>query len=670
VDASESGNLAPDLRAGLSEQLRRRWRRLSRTAPTELAHTAWRSLQARAERARWIGRSEAPAARFEATFQPWLHPRERDDAAAIIASAGRIADGWLDVLALRDVDLGSPPRWNRDPKTGIEAPLEFGKLLDWRDRDRVGDIRYLWEPNRHQHLVTLAQAWSLTGKQDLFDTARDHLESWFLACPYRYGPNWASATEVALRLANWSAAWQLLGGAHSPLWRSEANAEFRARWLRSVWQHAEFIGGWLSAHSAANHHLIAQASALFLAGLAFPYWPRAGHWRDAGKEILEREVLAQVAPDGVDREQAVACQRFALESLLLCLVAGRANGLQFSAAYEARLEAMLDFLASLLDAGGNLPLFGDSEVGDADVAACRSLLAIGAVLFRRGDFKLKAAALDDRARWLLGPGAAARFFALDSEKTSLPPRQAFPEGGYFVLGCDLGSAHELRAVVDAGPLGYRAAAHAHADALSFTLSAGGREVLVDPGACGAYAHPVWRAYFRGTAAHNTIRIDGLDQSEAGGPALWLHKARSACSLWLSSAAKDSFEGWHDGYMRLPDPVKHRRLLELDKKARRLVVEDRLEMEDEHDVELFFHCAQDCAVQPVEGGFALGAGVFIRLPESEKKATTQLYRGSVAPIAGWVAGEGERRRPAPTIVWRARLLGTTVLRTEISLPAPG
>jgi len=164
-----------------------------------------------------------------------------------------------------------------------------------------------------------------------------------------------------------------------------------------------------------------------------------------------------------------------------------------------------------------------------------------------------------------------------------------------------------------------------------------------------------------------VRVDGLDQSEPGGASQWLHRARAACSLWLSSAAKDTFEGWHDGYMRLPDPVKHRRLLELDKKARVLVIEDRLEMEDEHDIELFFHCAEDCVVTPIEGGFALDSVVRILLPK-EKNAASHVYRGSVAPIAGWVAGAGDRRRPASTIVWRARLLGTAVLHTEIALAA--
>ena len=39
------------------------------------------------------------------------------------------------------------------------------------------------------------------------------------------------------------------------------------------------------------------------------------------------------------------------------------------------------------------------------------------------------------ARWLPGRDADAQFATLDIEATSLPLRQAFPEGGYFVAGC-------------------------------------------------------------------------------------------------------------------------------------------------------------------------------------------------------------------------------------------
>jgi hypothetical protein len=671
LDASEPRNLAPHLLPRL-KQLRWRLNRLRCMTPTEIAYRALRAIQARAERSGFGLEHEVPAPELAPQPHPWIFARSTVNSSLYTAAADRIAHGSLDIFALKNVNLGSPPRWNRDPKTGIEAPLAFGKLLDYRDPDLVGDIKYLWELNRHLHLVTLAQAYALTQKKVYFETIAEHLESWFLACPYGYGPNWASALEAAMRLINWSATWQLLGKS------VEENPEFRGRWLRSIYQHAQFIRGWFSLHSSANNHLIGEAAALFVAALTWPYWPAARGWLSTAKSILEREALAQNAPDGVNREQAVAYQQFVLDLLLLCLLAGKANKQWFSADYESRIESMLDYLASIMDAGGNVPMFGDSDDGvvlglarEPGFSPFRSLLATGAILFRRGDFKLKAAGLDDKTRWLFGAEADAQFASLDAETTRLPPRQTFPEGGYFVLGCGFETPQEIRLVADAGPLGYRSiAAHGHADALSFSLSAGGLEFLIDPGTYAYHTQERWRTYFRGTAAHNTVRIDGLDQSVPGGNFMWLAKARAGCSLWLSSPEKDSFEGWHDGYMRLEDPVKHRRLIELDKRARRVLIEDTLDMGEEHEVELFFHCSERCSVDAVAQGYVIsqqGISIRLALPELDN-AKSALYRGSPAPLLGWVSRAFDSRQPAPTIVWRARLASRAVLRTEIFIPS--
>src|SRR5206468_5251686 len=139
-----------------------------------------------------------------------------------VSAGERIADGKYDVFALTGIALGSPPRWNRDPRTGVEAPLAFGKLIDYRNNRQVGDIKYLWEINRHLHLVTLGQAYAVSGERRHFDVLRRHLQSWFAACPHRMGPNWSSALELGVRLINWSIAWQLVGGAASPLFQDDA----------------------------------------------------------------------------------------------------------------------------------------------------------------------------------------------------------------------------------------------------------------------------------------------------------------------------------------------------------------------------------------------------------------------------------------------------------------
>lgn len=676
MDAAQSRDLAPSIYPGVTGKLRWRLNRLRCMTPAEVSHRVLRTLATQAERAGVLRSDIVPPPDLESTSRPWVHASARVDAAQYVAAADRIAAGKWDVFALRNVDLGSPPNWNRDPKTGVEAPLGFGKLIDYRDPRLVGDIKYLWELNRHSHLVTLAQAYALSRDARYFRIIQQHLESWFASCAYRMGPNWSSALESAIRLINWSATWQLLGAVRSPLFEDADGARLRQRWLASVYQHAQFVRRYFSFHSSANNHLIGEAAGLFIAALTWPHWPNVRAWLLAAKATLEREALLQNAPDGVNLEQAASYQQFVLDLLLLTLLAGRANGQWFSVAYESRVAGMLEYLASIMDAGGNVPMFGDSDDGlvvglaqGSDFCRYRSLLASGAVLFGREDFKLKASALDDKTRWLVGEEADSLFHGQNAASARLPVRKAFPKGGYYILGCDFETQTEIRLVVDAGPLGYRTiAAHGHADALAFTLSVGGMEFLIDPGTYADHTQGPWRQYFRGTAAHNTVRVDGSDQSVSGGNFMWLKKARAGCSQWSTSAAKDVFDGWHDGYMRLGDPVMHRRRITLDKLARRFRIEDVLEARGEHQVELFFHCSERCSVTPTPQGYALSQGscaLILRLPRMSG-AVSRLYYGSESPVAGWISRRFDHKQPTQTIAWRCRSVGRSALNTEISV----
>lgn len=656
------------------------WRlnRLRCMSVGEIGHRLWRLVCIQLELLLRHRTRPVPAANIRYTATDWIHIDRTLDERPYLAAAGRIVADKFDVFALQDLALGSPPNWNRDPRTGIVAPLTCGKRLNYRDPQLVGDIKYLWEPNRHLHLVTLAQAYALSDDPRYLTTIRDHLSSWFAACPPGLGANWSSSLEVALRLINWSIAWQLVGALASPLFAGAAGSVFRQAWLDAIHRHAQFIRGHLSRHSSANNHLIGEAAGLFMAGTTWPHWPQAQLWRDKGHELLIREALLQNAPDGVNREQAVAYQQFVLDLLLLPLLAGRANNIDFPDSYTARIEAMMEFLASIMDSGGHVPMIGDADDGrvvqlSPTTGFCnyQSLLATGAVLFQRADFKAKvnADALDDKTRWLLGPTAVASFTALSTATARLPVRQAFKIGGYYILGRGFESTDEIRVVADAGALGYQGiAAHGHADALAFTLSVGGREFLIDPGTYAYHTEPTWRAYFRGTAAHNTVRVDERDQSEPGGNFMWLRKARAGCRTWLSDTEQDVFEGWHDGYRRLADPVMHTRRITLNKKTGRIVIDDTLQMAGTHVVELLFHCDEHTRLSPAEDGSYLlsqeDRTIRIRLPVISG-ATGRILCGSTTPMAGWVSRRFDVRQPTPTLHWRAQLHGTATLRTEIA-----
>jgi hypothetical protein len=179
------------------------------------AAVGWRVRQAAVRRLEGLGiglASEAPVS-AGTSGSAWISPWPTDfNAKAYVEAAERTIAGKWSFFALRDGQLGFPPRWNRDPKTGIEVPLAFGTDIDYRNEQVVGDIKYLWDLNRHLELVTLAQAWWLTQEPRFAKAARSLLASWLEQCPYPRGPNWTSSLESAVRLVNWACAWHLLGG--------------------------------------------------------------------------------------------------------------------------------------------------------------------------------------------------------------------------------------------------------------------------------------------------------------------------------------------------------------------------------------------------------------------------------------------------------------------------
>jgi hypothetical protein len=291
------------------------------------------------------------------------------------------------------------------------------------------------------------------------------------------------------------------------------------------------------------------------------------------------------------------------------------------------------------------------------------------VLFGRADFKAKSGALDDKTRWLLGEKSDAAFGDIAPSAEKLPPRRDFSEGGYYVLGSDFEGSDEIRIVADAGPLGYLGiAAHGHADALAFTLSAGGREFLIDPGTYCYHTDPEWRSYFKGTAAHNTVRVDGLDQSVSGGSFMWTQKANAYRKQWLSCSDADILECWHDGYARLADPVIHHRSFHFDKCARRLLVEDVLDCAGEHDIEISWHFSEQCQVALETGRAVINNGdraLRLTFP-ADCQGAARLYSGSESPIRGWISRRFDQKSPSPTIVFTARARGRSIYRTTIDL----
>lgn len=639
------------------------------------AEIVWRFRQIAQKKAAkwgWGLVPQAPASRWPATAQPFIEAGQLSDDTALLAAAERILDGRWRVFAMHDAPLGFPPEWNRDPKTGTLAPMILGKAIDYRSEAVVGDIKYLWEPSRHLELVTLALAARSSGEGRYAQAACSLLESWLAQCPYPLGVHWTSSLELAVRLVNWSVAWQLLGGADSTMFHGAAGLAFQRRWLDAIYQHCHFIAGYFSRHSSANNHLLGEYMGLYIASVTWPCWPESKRWHREAKAGMEKEALKQNFADGVNKEQAVYYQHEVMDMLLLCQRAAHAQGDTFSDVYLQRLERMAEFICSMMDVNGNVPMTGDAD--DAQMVRLayekhwspyRSLLASCALLFNRGDFKRKAGYFDDKNRWLFGQAGLQQWLALDASAPEAPVL-AFPEGGYFLLGSHFGTSDEVRLVADCAPLGYLSiAAHGHADALAFTLSVGGEELLIDPGTYAYHTQKKWRDHFRSTAAHNTVCIDGLDQSEIGGNFMWLKKANAYMIAHETNSEVQIFEGEHDGYGRLTDPVRHRRRIEFNLNKKHIVVKDILQCTNVHEITLHWQFGESCDVTAVDKKLHV-RGKRAGLHMSCSHGSPELLRGSDSPPAGWISRRFDEKAPAFSSAWRVKIQGTTEIVTHIEL----
>jgi uncharacterized heparinase superfamily protein len=546
----------------------------------------------------------------------------------------------------------------------------FSPALDYRDVDAAGDCKFVWEPNRHHQVVVLGRAYRASGDARFAFAIADQLDSWLRQNPFGIGMNWRSGLELGIRLINWVWALDLIRESDA------VGSEFHQRLLDSVSRHIWEIDRKYSRGSSAGNHLVGEAAGVFVATSYFASLRHASRWRQRSQEILNGQIVRQTYPDGGLREQTTGYHFFVLQLFVIAGIVARATGREFPESYWARLEKMFEFLAVLSEGGDGPPPFGDSDGGyvlDLGQAphSVREWLAVGAALFRRSDFKRLAGQDTGSVEWLPGKGGRENLAAVPDARPGAITSRALEDSGYYLLQCgEPGSADHTSATFDCGPLGPEPlAGHGHADALSFTVRAFGVDVLVDPGTYDYFSYPKWREYFRSTRAHNTVVVDGRDQSEMLGLFLWGRKANARCLHWTPSKTGGRVTGEHTGYTRLKDPVIHRRTLELDGREGMLVIRDEIIARGKHDVSAFFHFAEHCVVQPAgENRYLVDVGPGMATVELDRRLQVRSFRGSEEPIGGWVSRGYHQKEPATTLVGCCGCQGNLTLVSRIYIGA--
>jgi hypothetical protein len=432
-----------------------------------------------------------------------------------------------------EIETGPIIDWRRDYVSGKSTGLGYFRLIPYLDFERAGDHKPIWELNRHQHLVLLAQAWRLTGRVEFYLEIEAQLESWWAANPYGRGINWASALEVAFRALSWIWVYHIAG--------DRMSAGVRRRFLESLYAHGRHLAGNLSVYFSPNTHLLGEAVALHAIGTLFPDYLESKRWRREGGAMVRAQMDAQVQADGSHFEQSTYYHVYALDMLLFSAVMEN-----MPPDYSASLGRMADYLDALLGPQRRLAFLGDDDggrlfhpYGARDCFGRASLAAmargpasdcaeIGAWWFGAARSQSGTDAFVCQPRDL-GDSFTA------SKGVLVPPRKSrlFENAGIAIM-----QAGDTQLIADAGLMGPGGAGHSHADTLSFVLRRGDEELLIDAGTFTYVGDAKWRNWFRGTAAHNTIRIDGLDQATPVGPFRWADKPDAVVKAWRSNSEED------------------------------------------------------------------------------------------------------------------------------------
>lgn len=433
-----------------------------------------------------------------------------------------------------------------------QSKCHSSENADWACKD----MPKLWRYNLHYFDYLHDPARSLENKSLL-------ITDWIEHNPPGTEDAWEPYT-VSLRIVNWVKFFLLqnVGGfeeGHKSLIKRE--------WVESLYLQALWLERNIEYHILANHYL-KNGIALFFAGAYFQ-GVDADRWLKKGVQILREELEEQFLADGGHFERSPMyhsiCVTDYLDGLNLARHSQGVLSPEDQGTFAQRMTRSLDFLSDICLPDGTIPLLNDSAF---EIAPTPSQIF-------------------DYAERVIG-------YAVQCPSDNLAVK-TLGASGYYVC-----RKAEDMIIIDCGPIGpdYQPG-HAHCDTLSYELAIDGRRVVVDSGVFD-YEPSQERAYARSTRAHNTVMVDGEEQSELWGVFRVARRARPVCPHIQADAREVVlFEGAHDGYMRLSGrPIHKRRISYVDEEGS-WIITDVLEGAGIHRMESFVHIHPDCAL--VESG---------------------------------------------------------------------
>jgi heparinase II/III-like protein len=503
----------------------------------------------------------------------------------------------------------TPLDWYLDPVRGLRfrrgVPHKQWNLQEMRPPN--ADVKYPWELGRCQHWAALGQAFQLSGDDRFAIEIARELDDFVEANPTGVGVNWTCTMDVGLRAANWAIGLELARGC------AALDDAFWGRAYEALFDHGVFIRNNLeNTYEVTSNHFLSNLLGLLFLAAVFDDLPQGAEWNAFARASIEQEMTVQVLADGADYESSIPYHRLVAELFIGALRLTEVRGQPLSSSFRSRARDMVGYLAAVTRPDGLMPQIGDADDGRLHVfdgygrttpQDARHLFGPAGVMF-------------DEPEWCaLGAGAGAweaAWWGLTAPSVAFPEARPpavarlFPDAGIAVARTATG--HYL--LVSNGIVGTNGFGnHKHNDLLSFEYHHGGTPLIVDPGSYVYTSDPDARNRFRGTASHNTLMADGVEQNDLR--ADWLFRMfETSRAQSLGFDDRDGvveYVGRHHGYQRLPEPLTHERTFRFDTASGRLTIRDRITGRGRHDLRWHFHLAPGVHASPTAAGVSMTAG---------------------------------------------------------------
>jgi hypothetical protein len=544
------------------------------------------------------------------TAPPTSWSREQGASWEDVAAAERILNDEFTFLAATDT-----------------VPRDAEGHLDWRHRGPEDDIEWALCLNRHYHVWTLLHAYRATHDKRFVKRIDEDIRDWIVASPplpagRTREPRWRGL-EVNFRVSAWSTLFFEL--AENPDFRPAT----RLLLLTSLPQHGHYLRHF---HRAGGNWLVMESAALGELALHWPEFKESAAWFAYAQLKQEQEISRQVYPDGVQHELTASYHGVTVRNFARFAQAVRRSPNSLGGEFQQQIERMIDYQARSMRPDGTNPLNNDSDLGDARPALIRGA----------DDY--------DRPDWL--------FIATYGERGTPPsglPSTMYPWAGQLVSrnGWDASAQWSF---FDVGPWG---TGHQHNDKLHLSISAHGRDLLVDSGRFaydGALADKFRSRYACHSRGHNVILIDGRGQ----GPGPRQVSEPLPESTYRVTEAFDYARGECDHFDGLEGPARHTRALFYGRNNYWVVV-DRIETERPRQIEVLWHFHPDCTLQVEEGSVATtdqGQGNLRLLPLGSDVAwEIKLVKGEEDPVPqGWYSHAYGQHAPSTCAIYSATVPG--------------